>query len=164
MVSRIKKGAPAIDLRSVDAEGQVYHKSKSNVVALRGNRRSGAWKSFTTVLVWLLVLPVAMGVVLYGSVEQVNAADFHVTTAAEFRAALDAAENNAEDDVLYLAAGIYQGNFNYQPPNTEHKSLSVKGKPGTSAEDIVLDGQDSGKVLYLTDNVVEDGGGPVAEI
>jgi hypothetical protein len=90
----------------------------------------------------------------------VSAAEFHVTTAAEFQAALDAAKNNGQDDTIRLAAGTYLGHFVYKPPDTEHKSLTITGEPGTSAKDIVLDGQNSGKVLYLDDTNV----GPVAEI
>ena len=77
------------------------------------------------------------------------AAEFHVTNATEFQNALTAAQSNGQDDTIYLAAGIYGGNFTYLPPGTEHKSLTITGESGISAEDIILDGQNSGGVLYL---------------
>lgn len=63
------------------------------------------------------------------------------------RTALDIAESNGEDDVIYLERGIYEGNFAYAPEDA--KSLIIRGEPGTTAEDIVLDGGGTGAVLYL---------------
>jgi parallel beta-helix repeat protein len=84
----------------------------------------------------------------------------HVTNAAELQDALDEAETNGEDDIIYLAAGTYEGNFLYSPPATEHKSLTITGESGTSAADIILDGQGSGRTLDLYDWDP----GPAAEI
>ena len=89
-----------------------------------------------------------------------RAAEFHVIDATEFQNALDAAENNGEDDTIYLAAGTYQGGFSYRPPDTGHKSLTITGESGTPAHDIILDGQNSGRVLELYD----DSDGPGFEI
>lgn len=72
----------------------------------------------------------------------------------ELRIALSTASSNGEDDILYLVAGIYEGNFDYFPE--DGKSLVVKGEPGTSIEDVVLDGGGSGAVLYL--NSSSEGG------
>jgi predicted outer membrane repeat protein len=94
------------------------------------------WASFTTLMVWAVVLSLVMAAVLYGLPEQVNAADFHVTTAAEFQAALDAAENNGQDDIIYLAAGTYWSNFEYLPQ--DGMSLTIRGEPGTTAQDVNL--------------------------
>jgi hypothetical protein len=105
------------------------------------------WESFTTLMVWAVVLSLVMAAVLYGLPEQVNAADFHVTTAAEFETALDAAENNGQDDTIYLAAGTYWGNFEYAPQ--DGSSLVIRGELGTSAEDVILDGGGAGTVLWL---------------
>ncbi len=102
-----------------------------------------AGKSFSVIAAVALVLSLGMALCLP---QPASAAEFHVTTAAEFQVALDAAENNGEDDVIYLAAGTYKGHFAYHSP-TEHKSLTVRGEPGTSAEDVILDGQNSGGVL-----------------
>jgi hypothetical protein len=82
---------------------------------------------------------------------QAMAAEFHVTNATEFQNALNTAQGNGEDDIVYLGAGTYLGNFTYKPPESEHKSLSITGDWGTRAEDIILDGQNSGRVLNLYD-------------
>ena len=89
-----------------------------------------------------------------------TAAEFHVTIAVEFQDALTAAQSNGEDDTIYLAAGTYYGNFNYRPPSSEHKSLTITGEPWTNTDDIVLDGQGSGTVLFLNDGNEE---GAIAE-
>ena len=88
------------------------------------------------------------------------AAEFHVTTASGFQAALDIAGTNGEDDIVTLGPGIYEGNFVYGPGFAEHKSLMIVGEPGTGPMDIILDGQNSGRVLYILDNF----DGPLAEI
>ncbi len=63
--------------------------------------------------------------------------------------ALDDAKSNGEDDTIYLLAGTYEGNFRYSPPDTEHKSLTIQGAPGTTPQEVILDGQNSGQVLRL---------------
>ena len=100
-------------------------------------------------LLFLSMLVGIFAVALF--VSQSMAAEFHVTSAAEFQAALDAAETNGEDDTIYLASGTYAGNFSYQPPDTEHKALTIQGEPGPPAAGVVLDGQNSGRVLTLMD-------------
>lgn len=99
---------------------------------------------FSLMLVGLLVSGICAS--------QSTAGEFHVTNATEFQNALNTAESNGEDDTIYLGAGIYQGNFSYMPPDTEHKSLAITGEPGTSPEDVILDGQNSGRVLLITDS------------
>jgi hypothetical protein len=94
---------------------------------------------------------------------QSMAAVFHVTNATEFQSALTTAASNGEDDIVYLAAGTYAGNFSYLPPNTEYKALTIQGEPGLPAAWVVLDGQNSGRVLTLLDmNDCTDG--PVPEV
>jgi hypothetical protein len=101
-----------------------------------------------------------IGVVWIGPPSTASAAEFHVTNAAELHDALDAAESNNEDDIIYLAAGTYEGNFLYAPLVTEHKSLTITGETGTSAADIILDGQNNG----ITLNLYDGSEGPAAEI
>ena len=101
-------------------------------------------------------LPALFAIVL---TSQTMAAEFHVTDATGFQNALDTAETNGQDDTIYLAAGIYYGGFWYSPPETEHKSLTIRGELGTSAKDIILDGQNSFRVLGikdLNDNPIAD--------
>ena len=109
-----------------------------------------AVKSLPILIVLALALCLGL-VVALGLPAPVSAAEFHVATAAQFRDALEAAEINGEDDIIYLAAGTYVGYFEYLPPDTEHKSLTIRGEPGTSAGDVILDGQASDVVLRLND-------------
>jgi parallel beta-helix repeat protein len=106
------------------------------------------------------VFALLIGVVWISPPSTASAAEFHVTNAAELQDALTEAGSNGEDDVIYLAAGTYEGNFVYEPNATEHKSLTITGESGTSAADIILDGQGSGRALYLDDWSE----GPAAEI
>ncbi len=111
----------------------------------------------------LLFSLMLMGVLLSAIfASQSIAAVFHVTNATEFQNALNTAKNNGEDDTIYLAAGTYAGNFTYHPPDTsttEPRSLTIQGESGTSAEDVILDGQNSGMVLLVYDSSE----GPMAE-
>jgi hypothetical protein len=99
-------------------------------------------------LLWLMLVSLLISAFF---TSQAMAAVFHVTNATEFKNALNTAAYNGQDDTIYLESGIYQGNFIYVAPNTEHKSLTITGEPGTSAEDVILDGQNSGTVLLLGD-------------
>jgi len=94
------------------------------------------------------------------SVSPAPGAVFHVTNATEFQNALTSAQSNNQDDTIYLAPGTYHSNFRYKPPSSEHKNLTIMGEPGTNPDDIVLDGQGSGTVLFLNDGDEE---GAVAE-
>jgi hypothetical protein len=63
--------------------------------------------------------------------------------------ALDVAESDGIGNTVYLAAGTYPGNFAYRPGSDEAKALTITGEPGTSAVDVILDGQGTGRVLEL---------------
>ncbi len=68
----------------------------------------------------------------------VRAVDFHVTTAQELQNALTLAAANGADDTLYLAAGYYTGNFNFN--SIENRSLVLQGEPRTRAHLTFLHG------------------------
>jgi len=68
-------------------------------------------------------------------------------TPCALQTALDIAEANGEDDVVGLSAGIYEGNFDARLQ--DGKSLIVKGKSGATAQDVILDGGGTGRVLDL---------------
>ena len=72
---------------------------------------------------------------------------FHVSTAAELQAALDAAAVNGEDDTIYLAAGTYRGNFEYLPE--DGRAVTIRGEEGTTAREVVLDGAGAGSVFTV---------------
>ncbi|MFC1956407.1 choice-of-anchor Q domain-containing protein [Chloroflexota bacterium] len=98
----------------------------------------------------MLSLVLAFSLALTGTLslsQPVYAADIHVTTAAELQNALDQAATNGTDDTIYLAAGTYVGNFKYA--DAEDWSLTIQGELGTTAQDVVLDGSDTGTVLEL---------------
>ena len=99
----------------------------------------------------LLLLMMLSLFVLTVIVSQGIAAEFHVTNAIEFQDALNTATTNGQDDTIYLAAGTYQGNFTYTPPKPWPKSIAIMGEPGIRAEDIIIDGEDSGTALYFYD-------------
>ncbi|MFC2032514.1 choice-of-anchor Q domain-containing protein [Chloroflexota bacterium] len=73
--------------------------------------------------------------------------EYHVTTAVGFHDALNQAETSDIDDIIYLAAGTYVSNFEYTPQDTW--SLIIRGELGTTAQDVILDGGDTGSVLKL---------------
>jgi hypothetical protein len=77
----------------------------------------------------------------------VQATQFHVATAQELQTALSTAAGNGEDDTIFLAAGIYRGNFNFV--TTEVQSLTIKPEVGLKIGDVVLDGESKGRVLKL---------------
>ncbi|MFW6150777.1 MAG: right-handed parallel beta-helix repeat-containing protein [Chloroflexota bacterium] len=87
-----------------------------------------------------------------------SAAEFHVSTAAEFQAALEGAGANGEEDTIYLAPGTYYGAFKYEPVEAEHRSVCVRGEIGTGPGEVILDGQGGGRVLELRDYTA----GPIA--
>ncbi|MFC1955401.1 choice-of-anchor Q domain-containing protein [Chloroflexota bacterium] len=105
-----------------------------------------ARKSISVVITLVLAFSLALTATLSLS-QPVNATEFHVTTAAEFQDALTQAETNNTDDTIYLAAGTYIGNFQYYPQ--DEWPLTIRGELGTTAEDIILDGDDTGTVLRL---------------
>jgi predicted outer membrane repeat protein len=76
------------------------------------------------------------------------AVDFHVTTAQELQNALTTASANGADDVIYLAAGYYTGNFNYN--SAEAGSLTLQGEAGTTNTQITIDGAGTGRSMNLS--------------
>ena len=73
-------------------------------------------------------------------------AEWHVTNAYELGLALTAAQNNGQDDVIYLAAGTYHGSFDYRPQ--DGRALILQGEPGTDPAAVILDGPGTTEVLY----------------
>ncbi|MFC1972363.1 choice-of-anchor Q domain-containing protein [Chloroflexota bacterium] len=70
-----------------------------------------------------------------------------MTTAAQFHDALQQAEASDISDIIYLAPGTYVGNFEYT--DADEWALTIKGEPGTTAQNVILDGGDTGSVLKL---------------
>jgi predicted outer membrane repeat protein len=79
---------------------------------------------------------------------QVQAVDYHVTTAQELQNALTLAAANGADDNIYLAPCTnYTGNFNFN--STENRSLVIQGEPGTTNTQIIIDGAGTGRDMSL---------------
>ena len=76
-----------------------------------------------------------------------RAVDYHVTTAQELQNALTSAAANGADDNIYLAAGYYTGNFNFN--STENRSLVLQGEAGTTNTAISIDGAGTGRDMNL---------------
>jgi len=76
------------------------------------------------------------------------AAEFHLSNPDEFRAALSTAAENGGDDTIFLAAGIYYGNFRYSAK--EVNALSIKPEEGVNPGEVVLDGGNWAYVLMIS--------------
>jgi hypothetical protein len=79
-------------------------------------------------------------------ISTVLAAEFHVSDGNELYSVLfDEVGSNAEDDIVYLAAGTYYQSISDFPPrggfivSAGGDSLTIMGEPGTSASDVVID-------------------------
>ena len=90
------------------------------------------------------------GVMILGLVNASTllAVDFHVTTAQELQNALTTASVNGAGDTIYLAAGYYIGNFNFN--SAEDARLTVQAELGVANTDATLDGAGVGRALAIT--------------
>ena len=96
---------------------------------------------------------VAMAAMI-GLAAAARAAEFHVTTAQELQNALTAAAANGEGDTVYVAAGYYTGNFNFNSAETQ--SLTVQAEGGVANTEITVDGAGTGRSMNLTATVAAD--------
>jgi len=75
----------------------------------------------------------------------------------ELQNALTTAQNNGQDDIIYLAAGVYSAvengkGFVYDSTNGDNRKLTICGENGTTAEQVILDGGNAfAPVLSLVD-------------
>ncbi|MBN1670772.1 MAG: hypothetical protein JXR37_07060 [Kiritimatiellae bacterium] len=94
----------------------------------------------------LMAVLAAAGIGLFG--RPARADDFHVTTAQELQSALTQAAGNGVHDVVYLAAGYYIGNFNFN--SAESFDLTVRGETGTARSEITIDPDGTGRGLNVS--------------
>jgi len=87
---------------------------------------------------------------IFISVQPVSSMEFHVDNASELQAALAAAGSNGGDDIIYLSAGTYLGNFRYAAK--ESNSLELRPTVGVENGAVILDGGQQGYVLLLVRN------------
>jgi len=95
-------------------------------------------KSYTIIMLIILLLIKSSSAVAGTTV---------VSTGNEFQNALDVAANNGGDDVIILKAGRYIGGFNYE--SNEDYSLTIKSDDDLSANQVILDGDNIGKILEI---------------
>jgi hypothetical protein len=81
----------------------------------------------------------------------VRAVDFHVTTAQDLQNALTLAAANGADDTIYLAAGYYTGNFNFN--SAEPNSLTLQAESGVTNNQVTIDGAGMGRTMSLSCSV-----------
>jgi|GEM_PF-2589151 len=83
--------------------------------------------------------------------------EYHVTTGPELFDALIEAGSNDEDNIIYMAAGVYYFEaYGDRPPcagfaygAAPHKNLTVQGETGTSANSVIIDGHDFNECLRI---------------
>ena len=85
------------------------------------------------------------------------AVEFHVRNTMELQNALTTAQNNGQDDIIYLAAGVYSAvengkGFVYDSTNGDNRKLTICGENGTTPDQVILDGGNAfAPVLSLVD-------------
>lgn len=87
-------------------------------------------------------------ITIFGFLSILYAADFHVSTSFQLSEKLLVAEDSGEDDTIFLAPGVYVGNFKYSP--TSEKSLTIKPEPGLKTGDVIFDGKRKDRVFYFS--------------
>jgi hypothetical protein len=89
-------------------------------------------------------------------VSQVLAADFHVSTRNQLKEALSMSAGNKDaKDTIYLAAGIYTGEYRldgFRIIEGEENELKVCGEDGTTAEEVILDGENISNIIDIDSN------------
>jgi len=86
--------------------------------------------------------------------QTISAKTFHVADGRELFLAFSEASNNGEDDIIYLAAGVYKGEFIFE--TSEANSLTLTSEPGLKAEQVVFDGEEMVRPLYFFSGVETD--------
>ena len=89
-------------------------------------------------------------------VSQVLAAEFHVSTRNQLKEALSMSAGNKDaKDTIYLAAGIYTGEYRldgFRIIEGEENEIKVCGEDGTTAEQVIIDGEDTSNIIYIDSN------------
>jgi hypothetical protein len=76
-----------------------------------------------------------------------QAAEFHVSRSIDLQVKLAEAQANGEDDIIFLAAGTYVGTFSYS--SEEANDLTIKPEADLTPEQVILDAESLGRLLYL---------------
>jgi hypothetical protein len=89
-----------------------------------------------------------------GFISIIHAAEYHVSTSFQFSEKLLVAEDSGEDDTIFLAPGVYVGNFKYSP--TSEKSLTIKPEPGLRTGDVIFDGKRKDRVFNFYSSIASN--------
>jgi parallel beta-helix repeat protein len=76
---------------------------------------------------------------------------FHVADGRQLSMAFSEASSNGENDIIYLAEGIYKGEFVFQ--TSEANSLTITSEPELKAEQVIFDGEEMVRPLYISGDV-----------
>ena len=103
----------------------------------------------------LLGIILTCTVIFLLGIDVLQAEEFYVTTAIEFQNALTTARDNGQADTVYLAAGTYNTAdnayaFTFIAKEGENYDLTIKGESGTTADDIIINGNGEYEGLSIT--------------
>jgi parallel beta-helix repeat protein len=86
--------------------------------------------------------------------QTIQAKEFHIADGRQLFLAFSEASNNGENDIIFLAAGVYKGEFIFE--TSEANSLTLTAEPGLKPEQVVFDGEDMVRPLYISADVEAD--------
>ncbi|MFC1517987.1 LamG-like jellyroll fold domain-containing protein, partial [Candidatus Margulisiibacteriota bacterium] len=92
-----------------------------------------------------LIITLLLGVMLSGSV--VTAATIQVPT--DHAKISDAVATASAGDVIEIAAGTYTENAQIEIT----KNLTIRGASGTNSSNVIIDGEDTHRIFYVTENI-----------
>ena len=84
----------------------------------------------------------------------IQAKEFQVADGRQLFLAFSEASDNGENDIIFLAAGVYKGEFIFE--TSEAKSLTLTAESGLKPEQVIFDGEDMVRPLYFVSDVVSD--------
>ncbi|MBF0450153.1 MAG: right-handed parallel beta-helix repeat-containing protein [Candidatus Magnetomorum sp.] len=87
-------------------------------------------------------------------IQNIHAKEFHVADGRELFLAFSEASNNGENDIIYLAAGVYKGEFIFE--TIEAKSLTLTSEQGVRADQVVFDGEGMVRPLSFSSEYAAD--------
>jgi len=92
--------------------------------------------------------------IIFCLTQTIYAKTFHVADGRELFLAFSEASNNGENDIIYLAAGVYKGEFIFE--TSEANSLTLTSEPGLKAEQVIFDGEEMVRPLYISADASAD--------
>ena len=88
----------------------------------------------------LISMLLAFATIFLLNIELLEAEEFHVSTSADFLRALIDANDNGQDNTIFLSAGTYKASDNnHSFESFPRSSIAIRGETGTTPDDIILD-------------------------